>query len=207
MSGAPDCRICLVTPPAFEPAAFALLLARVLDAGDVASLRLRMPGADDDDVARAAEALMRVTHRADIALLLDGDAALARRLGLAGAHVPADRVAAARAAFGDAGSVGAACGASYDDAMGAAEAGADYVCFGPVSGPRAVARETVADWASAMVVPGMVAGGIAQGTAGAWASTGAEFLEFGRAAWESPGGPEQALRALLAAIAAAPRPA
>jgi len=43
MSGTPACRICLVTPPAFEPAAFASLLARVLDAGDVASLRLRLP--------------------------------------------------------------------------------------------------------------------------------------------------------------------
>ncbi|MFM8991054.1 MAG: thiamine phosphate synthase, partial [Alphaproteobacteria bacterium] len=84
MSGGPGCRICLVTPPAFEPAAFASLLARVLDAGDVASLRLRMPGAGDDDVARVADALVRVTHRADIALLLDGDAALARRLGLDG---------------------------------------------------------------------------------------------------------------------------
>jgi len=206
MSGGPDCRICLVTPPAFEPAAFASLLARVLDAGDVASLRLRMPGAGDDDVARAADALVRVTHRADIALLLDGDAALARRLGLDGVHVPADRVAAARAAFGEAGSVGAACGGSYDDAMVAAEAGADYVAFGPARGAHAVSRETVADWASAMVVPCIVSGGIDLDATGAWASTGAEFLEFGRAAWNAPEGPEQALRGLLDAIARAPRP-
>jgi thiamine-phosphate pyrophosphorylase len=207
MTRTPACRICLVTPPAFAPAAFASVLARVLDAGDVAALRLRMPGAGDDDVARAAEALMRVTHRADIALLLDGEAERARRLGLDGAHVPANRVAAARTAFGDSGSVGAACGGSYDAAMGAAEAGADYVCFGPASGTHAVARELVADWASAMVVPCMVSGGIARADAAAWAATGAEFLEFGRAVFEAAEGPEQALRALLAAIAAAPRPA
>jgi thiamine-phosphate pyrophosphorylase len=115
--------------------------------------------------------------------------------------------AAARATFGDAGSVGAACGGSYDDAMAAAEAGADYVAFGPASGAHAVARETVADWASAMVVPCIVSGGIDRDAAGSWASTGAEFLEFGRAAWDAPEGPEQALRGLLDAIARAPRPA
>lgn len=205
MSGTPACRICLVTPPAFAPAAFASSLVRVLGAGDVASLRLRMPGADADSLARASEALMRVTHSADIALVLDGDPATARRLGFDGAHVPAAQAAAARAIFGDAGSVGAACGSSYDDAMGAAEAGADYVCFGPSCGPDAVTRETVADWASAMVVPCMVAGGIARADAGAWAATGAEFLEFGRAVWSAADGPERALRDLLAAISAARR--
>lgn len=205
MSRAPACRICLVTPPAFVPAAFAYSLERVLGAGDVASLRLRMPGADADTLARASEALMRVTHRADIAFLLDGDPATARRLGFDGAHVRATLAGAARAVFGDAGSVGAACGASYDDAMGAAEAGADYVCFGPASGPDAVTRETVADWASAMVVPCMVAGGIARDDAGIWASTGAEFLEFGRAVWNAADGPERALLDLLATIAAADR--
>ena len=196
-----------MTPPAFEPAAFASLLARVLDAGDVASLRLRLPGADAGAIARAAEALLQVTHRADIALILDGDAETARRLGLDGVHVPAGQAAAARATFGDAGSVGAYCGGSYDDAMAAAEAGADYVAFGPARGAHAVARETVADWASAMVVPCMVSGGIDRDAAGAWASAGAEFLEFGRAAWDAPEGPGQALRGLLEAMARAPRPA
>ena len=122
-------------------------------------------------------------------------------------HVPAAQAAAARAIVGGAGSVGAACGASYDDAMGAAEAGADYVCFGPVLDQHAVARETVADWASAMVVPCVVAGGLSAAGAGHWASTGAEFLEFGRAVWDAPAGPERALADLLAAIAAATRPA
>ncbi|MFZ9414328.1 MAG: thiamine phosphate synthase [Alphaproteobacteria bacterium] len=168
---------------------------------------MRLPGADAGAIARAAEALLQVTHRADIALILDGDAETARRLGLDGVHVPAGQAAAARATFGDAGSVGAYCGGSYDDAMAAAEAGADYVAFGPARGAHAVARETVADWASAMVVPCMVSGGIDRDAAGAWASAGAEFLEFGRAAWDAPEGPGQALRGLLEAMARAPRPA
>ncbi|MFQ5763456.1 MAG: thiamine phosphate synthase, partial [Rhodospirillales bacterium] len=49
-------RLYLVTPPAFEPAAFADTLAQALDADDVAALQLRLKGADDDQVRRAAEA-------------------------------------------------------------------------------------------------------------------------------------------------------
>jgi thiamine-phosphate pyrophosphorylase len=172
----------------------------------VAALRLRMPGAPADDLARAAAALREVTIRADIALLLDGDADLARRLGCDGVHLPADQVAAARRILGDGGSVGAACGASRDAAMRAAEAGADYVAFGPVSGTDAVDRETVVDWAVAMVVPCVVASGIGVTNATDWAATGAEFLALGRAVWDAPEGPEAALRAIAARIAEAPRP-
>jgi thiamine-phosphate pyrophosphorylase len=203
---APACRICLVTPPVFAPAAFASSLSRILACADVAALRLRMPGAPADDLARAAAALREVTIRADIALLLDGDADLARRLGCDGVHLPADQVAAARRILGDGGSVGAACGASRDAAMRAAEAGDDYVAFGPVSGTDAVDRETVVDWAVAMVVPCVVASGIGVTNATDWAATGAEFLALGRAVWDAPEGPEAALRAIAARIAEAPRP-
>jgi thiamine-phosphate pyrophosphorylase len=90
--------------------------------------------------------------------------------------------------------------------MRAAEAGADYVAFGPVSGTDAVDRETVVDWAVAMVVPCVVASGIGVTNATDWAATGAEFLALGRAVWDAPEGPEAALRAIAARIAEAPRP-
>lgn len=190
-------RIYLVTPPAFEPAAFASLLPAVLASADVAALRLRLPGAGRDAVARAVAALLPVTLRADIALLLDGDATLARELGCDGVHVAAPMTAAARAIVGDALSVGAACGASFDAAIDAAEAGADYVAFGPVVGNGAVEPETVSNWASAMVVPCVVGGGIAGGNVAGWAATGAEFIALGRAIWEAAEPPELALRSLF----------
>jgi thiamine-phosphate pyrophosphorylase len=196
-------RLYLVTPPAFEPAAFASLLPRVLAAADVAALRLRLPGADAASVARAAAALLPVTRLADIALVLDGDAGQALRLGCDGVHVPAAGVRAARAAVGDALSVGAACGASYDAAMTAAEDGADYVAFGPVAGEAAVDPDIVASWAGAMVVPCVVGGGLTPGNAGRWAATGAEFLAVGRAVWESNGDPEASLRRVAAEMAKA----
>lgn len=198
-------RIYLVTPPAFEPAAFASLLPRVLAAADVAALRLRMDVADDSTIARAAEALLPVTQRADIALVLDGDAGLARRLGCDGVHVPAERLRAAREAVGDALSVGAACGTSYDAAMTAAEDDADYVAFGPVAGDDAVELEVVASWAGAMLVPCVVGGGLAHADAGRWAATGAEFLAVGRAIWEDAEGPEASLRRFASEMTRAAR--
>ena len=40
----------LITPPAFEPARFAEVLARALDASDVGALQIRLKDADDDAV-------------------------------------------------------------------------------------------------------------------------------------------------------------
>lgn len=193
-------RVYLVTPPAFEPAAFASLLPAVLAAGDVAALRLRLPGADGDVVARAVAALLPVTQRADIALLLDGDAALALQLGCDGVHVAAEAVAASRAIVGDALSVGAACGASFDAAIDAAEAGADYVAFGPVVAENAVASETVSNWAGAMVVPCVVGGGLSSDNVAGWAATGAEFIAVGRVIWEAATPPDLALRGLVSRL-------
>lgn len=198
-------RLYLVTPPAFEPAAFASLLARTLDAAPVAAVRLRMPQSDAGAIARAVAAIAPVTRDRDVALLLHGDAALARKLDCDGVHVPPRDVAAARAIFGDAGSVGAGCGRSTDAAMTAAEAGADYVAFGSCIGTEAIEREAVADWALAMVVPCVVGGGLAPDTIADWAATGVEFLAVGRAVWEAPDGPEAAIKALIDRINAPTR--
>ncbi len=200
----PTTRVYLVTPPAFEPAAFASSLARVLDAGDVAALRLRLPGADEATLARAVAALLPLTQAHDVALLIDTDRALARKLGCDGVHVDATLVPDARALLGDAFSVGASCRASYDAAIAAAEAGADYVAFGPTLGPHAVAAETVHDWATSMVVPCVVGGGVTLDTAAAWIATQAEFLAIGRAIWEAPAGAPAALRAFLKLLSDAP---
>ncbi len=194
------CRICLVTPPVFVPAAFAPVLGRAIGAADVAAVRLRMPGASVAERAAAAAALRAITNRADIALLLDGDPALAVQLGCDGVHVQAGDVAAARRIVGSGASVGAACGWSRDAAMDAAEAGADYVAFGPATGSGEAGRQAIADWALAMVVPGVVAGGIDASSARGWAAAGADFLAVGRAVWQDPAGPEAALRDLARSL-------
>ena len=66
-----DCRLYLVTPPAFEPKAFARELEAAVGAGDVACLQLRLKDASDDAVRRAAQALMPICHAHDVAFILN----------------------------------------------------------------------------------------------------------------------------------------
>ena len=81
------CRLYLITPPRFELAAFADDLARALDAGDVACLQLRMKGANDDSVRRAADALIPLSHARDAAVVMNDCPDLARETGCDGVHI------------------------------------------------------------------------------------------------------------------------
>ena len=120
-------QIYLITPPVFEAAEFAPVLARVLDGVEVACLRLAMAGQDEDAISRAADALREVAHARDIPLVIERHVLLAERLGLDGVHLPEGPrdIRKLRKALGNDAILGAACGASRHDGMNAAEAGAD----------------------------------------------------------------------------------
>ena len=60
----------LITPPELELSSFPDQLARVLDAHDVACVRLALSTRDEDRVMRAADALRGVTDARDIALVI-----------------------------------------------------------------------------------------------------------------------------------------
>ena len=55
-------QIYLITPPAFARDTFPDRLAAVLDAAEVACIRLALASRDEDDHARAADALREVAH-------------------------------------------------------------------------------------------------------------------------------------------------
>ncbi len=126
----------LVTPPDFQLDSFPDLLAAALDAVPVACIRMALASRDEDRLSRAADALRDIAHARDVALVVDRHIGLAARLGLDGVHLPdgARGVRAARKDLGPDAIVGAFCAASRHDGLTAAEAGADYVGFGPVSG-------------------------------------------------------------------------
>ena len=125
----------LVTPSEFELSTFPDVLARVLDAEKVACVRLEMVTRDEDKLARAADALREVTHARDIALVLSEHRMLVERLGLDGVHLTdgARSVRDARKMLGEDAIVGSFCSTSRHEGMSAGEAGADYICFGPVT--------------------------------------------------------------------------
>jgi thiamine-phosphate pyrophosphorylase len=205
----PDCRLYLITPPALpDLAGFAETLARALDAGDVAALQLRLKDVPDDVVLRAAEALMPVAHRHDVAFLMNDRMDLAKRAGCDGVHLGQSDGApvAARRVLGAEAMIGVTCHASRHLAMEAGEAGADYVAFGAffptgTKDTQHVAGVDLLEWWTEMFeIPCVAIGGITPGNCAPLVRAGADFLAVVGAVWNHPDGAAAGVRAMNAAI-------
>jgi thiamine-phosphate pyrophosphorylase len=126
-------QIYLITPPDFEPSDFCVRLAAILDAHEIACLRLSLATHDEDRIARMADACREVAHARDVAIVLESHIALAERLGIDGVHLldGARSVRKARKALGPDAIIGAFCAQSSHEGISAGEASADYIAFGP----------------------------------------------------------------------------
>ncbi|WP_439523674.1 thiamine phosphate synthase [Marivita sp.] len=167
MSDTEQPQIYLITPPEIELSHFPSDLARVLDAAEIACIRLSLATRDEDLILRAADAVREVAHRFDVALVIDTHVVLAQRLGLDGVHLTdgARSVRMARKELGADAIVGAFCGQLRHDGMSAGEAGADYVSFGPVGtttlGDGSRAEAELFEWWSEMIeIPVVAEGGL-----------------------------------------------
>src|SRR5690349_15229205 len=127
-----NCRLYLITPPKLEPRVFAEELKRALDAGDVASLQLRLKDVSEDEIKRAANVLKPIAQSHDVAFILNDRPDLARAFDCDGVHVGQEDAsyAEARSIVGRDRIVGVTCHNSRELAFEAGEAGADYVAFG-----------------------------------------------------------------------------
>lgn len=186
-----------------------------MDAGDVAAVQLRLKKADDQAIRDATRSLKPLVHKRDIAFIMNDRADLAAELDCDGVHIgQGDHdIHSARQHVGPDRSVGVSAEDSRHLAMVAAEAGADYVAFGPMfptrtkdTGDRAAPRELLSWWAALMEVPSVAIGGITAENCGPLVSAGADFLAVISAVWDHPDGPAAAVRALNEAIEAAPQP-
>ncbi len=206
MASAEPPRLYLVTPPAFALADFADDLAGVLDAADIACVRLALATTEEQRIVDAAEALRPVCAARDVALVLGEHYRLARRLGLDGAHL-SDGVRHARAAretLGTDAILGVFAGVSRHVGLTAGEIGADYVSFGPLTastlGDGALApRELFAWWSEMIEVPVIAEGGLTLDIAAAIAPV-VDFLALGAELWSDPEGPRAALARMVDAI-------
>jgi len=200
------CRLYLITPVTLEPRGFSDTLKRALEAGDVASLQLRLKGVSDDDIRRATEILMPVAQARDVAFLMNDRPDLAAELGCDGVHIGQEDAsyAEARKAVGPDKIVGVTCHNSRHLAMEAAEAGADYVAFGAFFPTATKEPKTRAEpellrwWSEVMVVPCVAIGGITVENAPALIEAGADFLAVSAGVWNYAAGPEAAVRAFNA---------
>lgn len=199
-------QIYLITPPDFDLDIFPDRLAAVLDAQEIACIRLALAGGDEDRIGRAADAVRLVAHERDVAVVIETHLKLAERHGLDGVHLPdgARTVREARKALGADAIVGAFCGTSRHEGMNAGEAGADYVGFGPVgdtalgTGARAD-RDLFAWWSEMIEVPVVAEGGLTAALVADFAPV-TDFLGIGAEIW-SADDPAAALGGLLAGCA------
>jgi thiamine-phosphate pyrophosphorylase len=200
------CRLYLITPAKVEPKSYAETLKRALDAGDVASLQLRLKDVSDDDIRRAVEALMPITQRAGAAFILNDRPDLAAELRCDGVHVGQDDASydEAREMVGRDSIVGVTCHNSRHLSIHAAEAGADYVAFGAffptaTKEPKERAEiETLRWWSDMMVVPCVAIGGITVENCKPLIEAGADFLAVSSGIWDHPQGPAAAVKAFNA---------
>ncbi len=194
----------LVTPPVFDEA-FPARLAKVLDGAEVACLRLAFAGRDLDLIARAADACREIAHTRDVAVVIESHVALVARHGLDGLHLTdgARSVRKLRKDLGADAIIGAACGTTRHEGINAAEAGADYVAFGPV-GETGLGDGTRADpglfeWWSEMIEVPVVAEGALTVELVERLGPVTDFFAVGEEIWGADD-PLAALRRLLAPL-------
>ena len=204
----PRTRLYLITPPQIaDVAGFARILEASLGAGDVASLQLRLKGADGmidmpatREVSRAVTAM---AQEAGVAVLINDSAELAKELSADGVHVGWDDspVQAARKLLGPDAIVGATAKNSYHKAMQAGEDGADYVAFGAFyptatkDGTVPAELELLQVWQAAMLIPCVAIGGITVDNAEPLVTAGADFIAVSSGVWAHPEGPVAAVKA------------
>ena len=202
----------LITPPQVGEG-FASGLAAALDAGigtpaEVACVQLRLKGASDDAVLRAADALRPVCEARGVGFLLNDRADLAKRCGADGVDIGQSdgTVAEARAILGPDADIGVTCHGSLHLAIEAAEAGADYVAFGAFfeTSTKVVEHaadiEVLAGWAQMTTVPCVAIGGITPENCGPLAATGADYLAVSGGVWNHPEGPVAAIAAFARSL-------
>ena len=182
-------QIYLLTPPEIELSSFPSRLDEVLESHDIACIRLALSSKNEDDIARAADAVRDVSHAHDVALVIDSHVALAERLGLDGVHLNdgARSIRKVRKQLGVDAIIGAFCGTSKHDGMNAGEAGADYISFGPV-GETALGDGQTADfelfeWWSQMIELPVVAEGAIDEDVVARLAPVVDFFAIGDEIW------------------------
>ncbi len=198
-------QLTLITPPAFDLEIFPGQLSAVLDAVEIACLRLTLATKDEDSVLRAADTCRQLAHARDVAIVIDTHLRLVERLGLDGVHLPdgARNVRKARKDLGADAIVGAFCGSTRHEGLSAGEAGADYVAFGPLgntplgAGTRAE-HDLFAWWSEMIEVPVIAEGALTRDLIEHFAPV-TDFFALGEEIWHHDD-PVAALKALIAPL-------
>jgi thiamine-phosphate pyrophosphorylase len=196
------CQLYLISPERLD-GAFPDKLAAALEGGPVAAFQLRLKGAPDDEILRAAEQLMPICAAKDVAFILNDRMDLAKACGADGVHLgqgdgsPSE----ARRLLGPSAQIGVTCHDSRHLAMEAGEAGADYVAFGaffPTSTKDTFHRpdpSILGWWSTLFEIPCVAIGGITPENGRVLVEAGADFLAVCNSVWAQAEGPAAAVAA------------
>jgi len=157
-------KIYLITPQTCELSFYGGALAKILDAKEIACLRLGLQSGDENTIKRHLDNLRDEAHKRDVPVLIDTHYTLVDQMGIDGVHVtrPVGELRKIRDEIGKDAVLGCHCRNSRHDGMTAGEIGADYVAFGPVSADALnpeMAEFSVFEWWSEMVEIPVVAEG------------------------------------------------
>ncbi|MEQ8306265.1 MAG: thiamine phosphate synthase [Hoeflea sp.] len=187
------CRLVLVTPDIADPGELGAIVADALRGGDVASVIIPQHGLDDKSFQRRCEALIPLVQAAGAAALVAGDTRVAGRVRADGLHLEAgiEAMGEAVARHAPALIVGGGNARERHAALAIGEAQPDYVIFGSVSGdikpePHPKNLALAEWWANMIEIPCVLMGGTSTAFVEAMASTGAEFIAFGKAVFAEP---------------------
>lgn len=198
--GRPPRGLYLITPDEADTARLLARVAPLLGHG-VAWLQYRNKTAGAALRHEQAAALQALCAPAGVPLLVNDDAALARAIGAAGAHLGEDDgdIAAARRLLGPDAILGASCYDQLDLARRAVAAGAGYVAFGAFfpTASKATTRRAAPELlrqAAVLGVPRVAIGGITPDNAAALVAAGADLVAVIGGVFDAPD-PVAAVRA------------
>jgi len=206
-SARPPPRLYLITPIVADPEAIGEQLDAALAATDTAAVLLRLAAADERTLINRIKALASTVQAHDVALLVESHPDLVARAGADGAHlIGSDALVSAIGKLKPQRIAGVGHLPTRDDAMIAAEAGADYVMFGDPDerGARpslAAIAERVAWWSELFEIP-CVAFAERFGDMGELCAAGADFIAIGEPAFADPQSCAAALARARAQVAA-----
>ncbi|KZK85912.1 Thiamine-phosphate synthase [Pseudovibrio sp. Ad13] len=193
-------RLYLVTPPTFDLDEFEGQLNQALEGGDIASLLISMPDANESDLQAAAKRLVPLAQAKEVAVLIENNTQIMGRSGADGLHVSgSDKdLEEAMQSFSEDRIIGHAGIKTRHEAMTVASMGVDYMFFGLLSlnqeeEPHRKSLDYGHWWSEVFETPCVVLAGTSVSSVDTAAQTGAEFVAVREAVWNHPEGPKAAV--------------
>lgn len=162
-----------------------------------------MKNVAEDEIKKAAAALLPICRENNIAFIVNDNANLAKSTGADGVHIGEEQdgtVTEARNILGENAVIGVSCYDSKELAFNAGEHSADYVAFGafyetqtkqPKGHPT---LDLLEFWSKYTVIPSVAIGGIKPDNAMPLIKAGADFIAVVTGVWNHPKGSKQAVK-------------